>query len=177
MWSQRWALMLLWPLNCDLCMCNPLIMFTLVTNLTLPPVRLCRYLLPVTVHHQVAFVQLWPHLLNFATLKQPFHRQIWATSEVTVATLASDASSFDLSSFPFPDSHPANFWSLHIWYSSGFCGCSGLLKGPQPSPVTPLEKTKAVWFWIATGPYLIRTCLDQQNPYTPYLRPYHHQTF
>lgn len=78
MWSHCWALMLLWPLNCDLCISNPLIMFILSPNPAVP--RSCPSVQvsaasDFPVHHEVAFVQLWPHLLGHATLKQPFRRQ------------------------------------------------------------------------------------------------------
>lgn len=48
------------------------------------------------VHHEVAFVQLWPHLLGSATLTQPFRRQDGPLLRSPVATLAYDTSPFDL---------------------------------------------------------------------------------
>lgn len=67
-----------WPLNCDLCISNPLIMFILSPNPSIP--RSCPSVQvsaasDLPVHHEVAFVQLWPHLLGRATLPQPFCRQ------------------------------------------------------------------------------------------------------
>lgn len=59
------------PLNCDLCMTNPLIMFILSPNPSVP--RSCPSVQvsaasDLPVHHEVAFVQLWQHLLSRATL-------------------------------------------------------------------------------------------------------------
>lgn len=59
------------PLNCDLCMTNPLIMFILSPNPSVP--RSCPSVQvsaasDLPVHHEVAFVQLWQHLLGHATL-------------------------------------------------------------------------------------------------------------
>lgn len=67
-----------WPLHCDLCISNPLIMFILSPNPSVP--RSCPSVQvsaasDIPVHHEVAFVQLWPHLLGRATLTQPFRRQ------------------------------------------------------------------------------------------------------
>jgi len=42
------------------------------------------------VHHEVAFVQLWPHLFDSATVTQPISPPGWATSE------APDTLPFDL---------------------------------------------------------------------------------
>lgn len=75
MWS---TLMPPWPLNCDLCISNPLIMFILSPNPSVP--RSCPSVQvsaasDLPVHYEVAFVQLWPHLLGRATLTQPFRRQ------------------------------------------------------------------------------------------------------
>ncbi len=77
-WSQCRALMPLWPLNCDLCISNPLIMFIPSPNPSVPhscPSVQVSVASDLPVHHEVAFVQLWPHLLGRATLTQPFRRQ------------------------------------------------------------------------------------------------------
>lgn len=73
------------------------------------------------VHHEVAFVQLWPHLLGHATLAQPFRRQDgpllrspWQPWLTTPRLLTSTP--------PLPDSHPAKHRSQQFRYGSGLWG-------------------------------------------------------
>lgn len=66
------------PLNCDLCRTNPLIMFILSPNPSIPhscPSVQVPAASDLPVHHEVAFVQLWPPLHGRAALPQPICRQ------------------------------------------------------------------------------------------------------
>lgn len=76
--SSMRALVVLWPLNCDLCISNPLIMFILSPNPSVPcscPSVQVSAASDFPVYREVAFLQLWPCRLRHTALKQPFHRQ------------------------------------------------------------------------------------------------------
>lgn len=115
-----------WPLNYDLCISNPLIMFILSPNPSVP--RSCPSVQvsaasDLPVHHEVAFVQLWPHLLGHATLPQPFCRQDgpllrspWQPWLLTPRLLTS-------ASLP-PDSYPAKLQSQQSRYGTEFGGAA-----------------------------------------------------
>ncbi len=145
-----------WPLNCDLCISNPLIMFILSPNPSVP--RSCPSVQvsaasDLPVHHEVAFVQLWPHLLGHATLTQPFRRQDgpllrspWQPWLLTPRLLTSTP--------PFPRLPPSQtpisaspVW-IWTWGSSGH----RMEPQPWPNPLVEDQQRKAGWFGIAKGP-------------------------
>lgn len=105
MWSHCRAPMLLSPLNCDLCISNPLIMFILPPpNPAMP--RSCPSVQvsaasDFPVHREVAFVQLWPRLLGRAALKQPLRRQDGPLLRSPWQPWLLTPPPFDLNSVPF----------------------------------------------------------------------------
>lgn len=129
-----------WPLNCDLCISNPLIMFILSPNPSVP--RSCPSVQvsaasDLPVHHEVAFVQLWPHLLGRSTLTQPFRRQDgpllrspWQPWLQTPRLLTSTSLPWLSHSQTLISANPVRIWSL---------GSSGHLTEPQQGPNPPVE--------------------------------------
>lgn len=109
-----------WPLNSDLCTSNPLIMFILSlypsVPLSCPSVQVSAAS-DLPVHHEVAFVQLWPRLLGHAALPQPLRcqdgpvlRSPWQPWLLTPHLLTSTTLNL----------HPANLRSQQFQFGSEF---------------------------------------------------------
>ena len=137
------------PLNLDLCKSNPLIMFTPPPNPRAPRSRLSACLSACP-----GMCCQWPPSSSWSGLRpalaaspRPCRAPAassppgWATSEVTVATLANDTSPFWLQPPhpppPSPDSHPAKLRSQQSWCGAGSLGSSGHRTGASPFSQAP----------------------------------------
>lgn len=167
-----------WLLNFDLCTSNPLIMFILSPNPSVP----CSFSVCPGICCQWPPSSSWSGLRPaLAACPRPRHVRAaclppgWATSEVTVATLALDTLPIDLNPFvpvtlTLPNSDlSSSSMDLNIW------GSSRRWMGPRPLPtlspscggptkkgLVDLELPK-----VHVEPRIVRSFLDQQTTSNP----------